>query len=260
MLELKSITKTYKLGDETLNALDNVTLDIQKGEFVAIIGPSGSGKTTLANVIGGLDTPTDGYILFENQDLSKASDNALSDYRNKKVGFVFQTFNLQPGFTALENVQLPLLFSKIKPKERAAKAKECLKAVGLEDRMNHRPSQLSGGQRQRVSIARALANDPEIIIADEPTGNLDTQRGEEIIALLKDLNKEKGVTLIIITHDERIAKQARRIIAIQDGRIGQVGKVGKVGVVGTIGLVRKTEEVEGPQPKPTKPKNLTEPI
>lgn len=207
------------MGDETLYALKDVNLSIEKGEFAAVIGPSGSGKTTLANIIGGLDTPTDGFVLFENQDLSKSSDNALSDYRNKKVGFVFQTFNLQPGFTALENVQLPLLFSKMKPKVRAVKAKECLKAVGLEDRMNHRPTQLSGGQRQRVSIARALANDPEIIIADEPTGNLDTQRGEEIIALLKDLNKIKGVTLIIITHDARIAKQAKRIIAIQDGQI-----------------------------------------
>lgn len=219
MLELKSVTKTYEMGDETLYALKDVNLSIEKGEFAAVIGPSGSGKTTLANIIGGLDTPTDGFVLFENQDLSKSSDNALSDYRNKKVGFVFQTFNLQPGFTALENVQLPLLFSKMKPKVRAVKAKECLKAVGLEDRMNHRPTQLSGGQRQRVSIARALANDPEIIIADEPTGNLDTQRGEEIIALLKDLNKIKGVTLIIITHDARIAKQAKRIIAIQDGQI-----------------------------------------
>lgn len=219
MLELKGITKTYKLGDETLKALDDISLDIQKGEFVAIIGPSGSGKTTLADIIGGLDTPTDGYVLFENQDLSKASDNALSDYRNKKVGFVFQTFNLQSGFTALENVQLPLLFNKMKPRDRVIKATECLKAVGLSDRMNHKPNQLSGGQRQRVSIARALANDPEIIIADEPTGNLDTQRGEEIIEVLKDLNKKKGVTLIIITHDPRIANQAKRIIAIQDGKI-----------------------------------------
>ena len=225
MLELKSVTKTYEMGDETLYALRDINLSIDKGEFAAVIGPSGSGKTTLANIIGGLDTPTDGYVLFENQDLSKSNDNNLSDYRNKKVGFVFQTFNLQPGFTALENVQLPLLFSKMKPKERVAKAIECLKAVGLGDRMNHRPTQLSGGQRQRVSIARALANDPEIIIADEPTGNLDTQRGEEIITVLKDLNKTKGVTLIIITHDARIAKQARRIIAIQDGRIAGRSKV-----------------------------------
>lgn len=219
MLELKGVTKTYVMGDETLYALKDINLNIDKGEFVAIIGPSGSGKTTLANIIGGLDTPSDGYVTMDDMDLSKASDNSLSDYRNKKVGFIFQTFNLQSGFTALENVQLPLLFNKMAPKERVAKAKECLEAVGLGDRMNHRPNQLSGGQRQRVSIARALANNPEIIIADEPTGNLDTGRGEEIIGLLKELNKKQGVTLIIITHDPRIAKQARRIITIQDGRV-----------------------------------------
>lgn len=207
------------MGDEDINALFDVDLSIKKGEFVAIMGPSGSGKTTLANIIGGLDTPTSGKVTVEEQDLSEARDNILSNYRNKKIGFVFQTFNLQAGYTALENVMLPLILAKKSSKERKTKAEECLKIVGLENRMKHKSNQLSGGQRQRVSIARALANDPEIIIADEPTGNLDSSKGKEIISLLKDLNKKKGITLIVITHDSNIAKMADRIISIQDGRV-----------------------------------------
>lgn len=218
VIELKNVTRTYKLGDEILHALDGVNLTIQPGEFVAIIGPSGSGKSTLANIIGGLDRPTDGSVVVDGNDLSHVRDNKLSDYRNKHIGFVFQSFNLQGSQTALENVMLPLVFARMKPKERKARAVECLEAVGLGDRLNHKPNQLSGGQRQRVAIARALAGKPSIIIADEPTGNLDTARGEEIMRLLKQLNKE-GITLLIITHDMNIAHQASRVIQIKDGHI-----------------------------------------
>jgi putative ABC transport system ATP-binding protein len=217
-IELKNITKTYKLGDEVLNALDNVSCTIQKGEFVAITGPSGSGKSTLANIIGGLDRPSSGTVTVEGEDLSEARDAALSAYRNRRIGFIFQSFNLQGTQTALENVTLPLVFARMKRKERKARAAECLQAVGLGDRMNHRPSQLSGGQRQRVAVARALAVKPAIIIADEPTGNLDSSRGAEIMKLLHDLNKQ-GITLIIITHDMAIARQAGRIVEIHDGAL-----------------------------------------
>lgn len=218
VIELKGVTKTYKLGDEVLNALDNVNCTIESGEFVAITGPSGSGKSTLANIIGGLDHPTSGTVVIDGSDLSHVRDKQLSDYRNHHIGFVFQSFNLQGTQTALENVMLPLVFSRMKSKDRKARAKECLEAVGLGDRLKHRPSQLSGGQRQRVAIARALAVKPSIILADEPTGNLDSARGEEIMKLLKDLNKQ-GITLIIITHDMSIARQAGRVIQIKDGRM-----------------------------------------
>lgn len=221
-IELKNITKTYRLGDEVLNALDNVSLEIQAGQFVAIIGPSGSGKSTLANIIGGLDRPTEGSVLVDGRDLAHVGDKALSDYRNSHIGFVFQSFNLQGTQTALENVMLPLVFARMKPKERKARALECLQAVGLGDRVRHKPSQLSGGQRQRVAIARALAGNPSIIIADEPTGNLDTARGEEIMKLLKELNKQ-GITLVIITHDMNIAKQAGRSVQIKDGHVAVRG-------------------------------------
>jgi len=218
VIELKGVTKTYKLGDEVLNALDGVDLTVRSGEFLAITGPSGSGKSTLANIIGGLDRPTSGSVVIDNQDLSHVRDRQLSDYRNHHIGFVFQSFNLQGTQTALENVMLPLVFARVKSKDRKARAKECLEAVGLGDRLKHRPSQLSGGQRQRVAIARALAVKPSIILADEPTGNLDTARGEEIMRLLKGLNKQ-GITLIVITHDMAIAKQADRVIQIRDGKM-----------------------------------------
>lgn len=218
VIDLKNITKTYHLGDETLNALDGINCAVQPGEFVAITGPSGSGKSTLANIIGGLDQPTSGTVVIDGQDLSRVRDRQLSDYRNHHIGFVFQSFNLQGTQTALENVMLPLVFARMKPGERKARAQECLEAVGLGDRLNHRPSQLSGGQRQRVAIARALAVRPSIILADEPTGNLDSARGEEIMKLLKDLNKQ-GITLVVITHDMTIARQADRVIQIKDGRV-----------------------------------------
>jgi putative ABC transport system ATP-binding protein len=218
VIELKDLTKTYKLGDEVLNALDNISFTVNAGDFIAITGPSGSGKSTLANIIGGLDRPTDGKVLVDGKDLAHVRDTELSAYRNTHIGFVFQSFNLQGTNTALENVMLPLVFAKMKPKDRKARAKECLDAVGLSDRLNHKPSQLSGGQRQRVAIARALAAKPSIIIADEQTGNLDTARGEEIMKLLKDLNKE-GITLIIITHDPTIARQAHKMVQIRDGKL-----------------------------------------
>jgi putative ABC transport system ATP-binding protein len=220
VIELKNVTKTYRLGDETLNALDNLSLVIRAGEFVAITGPSGSGKSTLANIIGGLDRPSSGAVIVDGNDLAHLRDAKLSSYRNHHIGFVFQSFNLQGTQTALENVMMPLIFSKVKPKERKERATKCLQAVGLGERLKHRPSQLSGGQRQRVAIARALAVEPSIIIADEPTGNLDSARGEEIMKLLRELNKQ-GITLIIITHDANIARQAGRIIQIHDGKLSE---------------------------------------
>jgi len=217
-IELRSVTKSYKVGDEVLHALDGVQVTIEPGEFVAIIGPSGSGKSTLANIIGGLDRPDSGTVTVGDQDLAKMNDKSLSHYRNKNIGFVFQSFNLQPSYTALENVMLPLVFSKVSSRQRSERAQKCLEMVGLKDRAKHLPNQLSGGQRQRVAIARALANEPSIIIADEPTGNLDSQKGEEIMTLLKELNKQ-GITLIIITHDMTIAKQAKRVVSIHDGKL-----------------------------------------
>ena len=219
MIELKGVTKTYELGGEKIYALDNVNLKIDTGDFIAIVGPSGSGKSTLANIIGGLDVPDSGEVLVENTNMARMKDKVLSNYRNKKIGFIFQSFNLQPTYTALENVTIPLIFGHVPAKDRKKRAEECLRAVGLEDRMNHRPSQLSGGQRQRVCIARALANNPEVIIADEPTGNLDSKKGEEIIQLLKNLNKTAQITLVVITHDHNVAKEAKKIITIKDGRL-----------------------------------------
>jgi len=221
IIEIKGVTRTYKLGDEILNALDNVSFSVNAGEFVAITGPSGSGKSTLANIIGGLDKPNSGTISVDGNDLSHTRDNKLSDYRNEHIGFVFQSFNLQGNNTALENVMLPLVFARMKNKERKVRAKECLEAVGLGDRLKHRPTQLSGGQRQRVAIARALATRPKILIADEPTGNLDSARGEEIMKLLKELNKKEGITLLIITHDMNVARQAGRVVEIRDGKLNE---------------------------------------
>jgi len=218
MIQLEHITRTYRLGDETIHALDDVTFSVQAGEFVAIIGPSGSGKSTLANIIGGLDRPTSGTVIVDGNNLSKDRDAKLSEYRNHHVGFIFQSFNLQNDISAFDNVMMPLLFSKISRAERRKRAAECLRAVGLSDRMKHKATELSGGQRQRVAIARALAVRPSIIIADEPTGNLDTARGQEIMTLLKNLNK-KGLTLIVITHDMDVAKQASRVVQILDGQM-----------------------------------------
>lgn len=219
MIALKEITKTYQLGDEKIVALDHISATIKDGEFVALVGPSGSGKSTLANILGGLDSPDSGQVVVDDQDIGQLRDRELSTYRNKTIGFVFQTFNLQPNYTAVENVLVPLIFAGLKPAERVKRATECLTAVGLADRLRHRPNQLSGGQRQRVCIARALANNPKIIIADEPTGNLDSKKGKEILAVLKELNRQSKITLIIITHDPAIAKEAGRIITIKDGKL-----------------------------------------
>lgn len=219
MIELKNVSKTYELGGEKIIALDHVDLKVDKGDYIAIMGPSGSGKSTLANIIGGLDVPDEGEVLVDGQSLAKVSDQVMSNYRNKRIGFIFQSFNLQPIYTALENVMIPLVFGKTPPSERKKRAEECLKLVGLEDRMNHRPNQLSGGQRQRVCIARALANNPEVIIADEPTGNLDSKKGEEIVQILDALNQKMGVTVIVITHDQSVARAAKKTLTIKDGKI-----------------------------------------
>ena len=207
------------MGDETINALAGITLEIKQGEFVSIVGPSGSGKSTLLHIIGGLDSPTKGSIVVYGQDLSKASDRELSSYRNKKVGFVFQTFNLQPTYNALENVALPLVFARVPIRKRDQMAREALDTVGLGDRVRHKPGELSGGERQRVGIARALVNNPKILLADEPTGNLDSKARERIMELLTRLNKERGLTLILVTHDLESAKNANRMFQMHDGEL-----------------------------------------
>jgi putative ABC transport system ATP-binding protein len=222
VIQLEDVTKSYQFGDEKFNALDRVTLKINKGEFVAITGPSGSGKSTLANVISGLDRATNGRVIVDNNDLSKLSDREISLFRNKTIGFIFQSFNLKADSTALENVMLPLIFSKMPPRERKARAIECLAQVDLHDRANHRPSQLSGGQRQRVAVARALATRPTLLVADEPTGNLDSEHGKEILRLLEDLNGA-GITLLVISHDESVASMAGRVIEVRDGRVSNRG-------------------------------------
>jgi putative ABC transport system ATP-binding protein len=204
------------LGGEEFNALNRVDLSVPQGSFLAITGPSGSGKSTLANIIGGLDRPTSGSVSVNGEDLATLNDSALSAFRNKTMGFVFQSFNLKNDSNALENVALPLVFAGMAPKERRARAIECLERVGMGDRIGHLPNQLSGGQRQRVAIARALANSPKIILADEPTGNLDSARGAEVIEMLVDLNRD-GITLLVITHDKDVASHAQRMIEVRDG-------------------------------------------
>jgi putative ABC transport system ATP-binding protein len=220
VIELDDVTKTYQLGDENFNALDHVSLTIDSEEFVAITGPSGSGKSTLANIISGLDRATSGRIVVNGKQLSSLDDQEMSLFRNQTIGFIFQSFNLKSDSTALENVMLPLVFSKMNPRERKIRALDCLEQVDLGNRANHLPGQLSGGQRQRVAIARALATKPKLLIADEPTGNLDSERGTEVLRLLQDLNKS-GITLIVITHDESVARRAHRIIEVRDGRVSR---------------------------------------
>jgi len=219
MIELKQVTRTYKLGEHEIHALDQVDLDISDGEFVAVVGPSGSGKSTLLHIVGGIDTPTSGQVLVDGQDLSQASDRKLALFRNRQVGFVFQTFNLQPTYTALENVALPLVFAKVPPKERRASALNALEAVGLADRVKHKPAQLSGGERQRVAIARALVSDPAYVLADEPTGNLDSGTSRDIVTLLGRLHQERGMTVVLVTHDAEMSALAEREINLRDGRI-----------------------------------------
>lgn len=223
MIQLKDITKTYEMGDSTVYALNKVSLHIKPHEFVSIIGPSGSGKSTLMNMIGCLDVPDGGQYLLEDEDVSGFSENQLSIVRNKKIGFIFQQFNLLPKLTAYENVELPLIYQKVKPLERQQRVEEAMNKVGLGQRMSHRPNQLSGGQQQRVAIARALATKPSIILADEPTGNLDSKSGEEIMEIIHELS-EQGNTIVLITHDSKVAEQADRSIAVRDGKIVKGGE------------------------------------
>ncbi|MGF1874045.1 ABC transporter ATP-binding protein [Photobacterium frigidiphilum] len=218
LVQLNGISKHYKNGDEEVYALDGVDLTIHNGEFLSILGPSGSGKSTLMNVLGCLDKPTSGNYQLDNSDVSALSSTQLSAIRNSKIGFVFQSFNLLEYATALENVALPLVYAGVNAKTRRAKAAELLKRVGLGDRMNHKPNQLSGGQKQRVAIARALVNDPQIILADEPTGALDSKSGAEIEMLFNELHQE-GCTLIIVTHDNALARRTKRILSIKDGKV-----------------------------------------
>ena len=217
-IRLHKLHKKYIMGENHVNALDGINLEINKGEFVAIIGPSGSGKSTMMNMVGALDLPTEGEIYLDGKSIANFHESELSQIRGKKIGFVFQQFNLIPTLTALENVALPMIFQGVKKNERIKKAEELLKKVGLEDRKYHLPSELSGGQKQRVAIARAMANNPEIILADEPTGNLDSINGKEIIEMFIQLNQE-GKTIILVTHNLEIAKHAKKILKMKDGKI-----------------------------------------
>ncbi len=217
LIELRDICKTYQMGDVQVQAVCGVNLGVEKGELISIMGPSGSGKSTLMNIIGLLDQPTSGEYWLEGADVAKLDENMLAEIRNRRIGFVFQSYNLLARTTALDNVELPLIYSGTKNRRR--KAREALETVGLGDRVDHRPNELSGGQQQRVAIARALVNDPDIILADEPTGNLDTKTGLEIIDLFQQLNKERGITILFVTHDPEIADFTRRIIHIRDGAI-----------------------------------------
>ena len=218
LIDVKDITKIYEMGDVQVHALRGVSFTVEPGEFIAIMGPSGSGKSTMMDILGCLATPTDGEYYFEGEEVSKLSDNRLADIRNKKIGFVFQSFNLLPRTSALHNVELPLIYSGLGRKERKRRAFESLEAVGLADRVDHKSTELSGGQVQRVAIARALVNKPSLVFADEPTGNLDTRSGAEILAIFNRLNEE-GNTIIMVTHEPEVAEHARRVLYIRDGLI-----------------------------------------
>jgi putative ABC transport system ATP-binding protein len=218
VIEIHEIVKNYQIGSVIVRALRSVTLDIKRNEYVAIMGPSGSGKSTLMNILGCLDTPTKGQYILNGTDVSKMEDDMLAEIRNKEIGFVFQTFNLLPRYTALENVTLPLIYAGVARHDRDEHAKKVLDLVGLADRMTHKPNELSGGQRQRVAIARAMVNDPSIILADEPTGNLDSKTSADIMGLLDKIHDD-GNTVIVVTHEEDIARHAHRIIKLMDGEV-----------------------------------------
>lgn len=218
IISIRNIRKTYQIGEEIIHALKDVSLTIYKNEYVALMGPSGSGKSTLMNMLGCLDSPSDGEYILNNLSVAKMSDNELAEVRNKEIGFVFQTFNLLPRATTLDNVALPLVYAGFSKVDRDNRAKEVLESVGLGNRMNHKPNELSGGQRQRVAIARALVNNPAIILADEPTGNLDSKTSVEIMGLFEEIHK-KGNTIILVTHEEDIALHAHRIVRLKDGLV-----------------------------------------
>lgn len=218
LIHARDLRKTYHVGDQVVHALDGLDLDIRTNEYVALMGPSGSGKSTLMNMLGCLDSPTSGSYILNGQDVSRLADDALADIRNREIGFVFQTFNLLPRYTALENVALPMVYAGMGKAERLARAQEVLDQVGLGDRMDHRPNELSGGQRQRVAVGRALVMRPSIILADEPTGNLDTATSQEVMELFGDIQKA-GNTVILVTHEEDIAAYAHRTVRLRDGRV-----------------------------------------
>ena len=220
IISIESVSKIYNLGETVVKALDNVSLSIYDNDYISIMGPSGSGKSTLMNIIGCLDVPTKGKYKFKNELISEMDDNQLANIRNEKIGFVFQTFNLLPKLNAMQNVEVPLIYSSLGRKERIERAEEALHIVGLQDRMTHKPNELSGGQRQRVAIARALVNKPSIILADEPTGNLDSKSGNEILKFFSKLHKD-GNTIIMVTHEESVAKLSKRRIDIFDGKIAR---------------------------------------
>jgi ABC-type lipoprotein export system ATPase subunit len=220
LIELRDVKKSYDLGEVQVHALAGVSLSIEKGEYVALVGPSGSGKSTLMNVLGCLDRPTSGKYLLAGEDVSELSKDELARTRNKRIGFVFQSFNLLARTPAVENVEMPLLYAKgVSARERRRRAVDMLTRVGLSDRLDHHPGQLSGGQQQRVAIARALVNDPAILMADEPTGNLDSKTSRDVIRLVRDLNEQAGITVILVTHDQDVAANARRTVVLRDGRI-----------------------------------------
>lgn len=231
MIELNNVSKHYKMGGETLTALDNITLSVRKGDFTSIMGPSGSGKSTLMNITGILDVFDEGEYILNNQNISEHTDKELAKIRNKEIGFIFQSFNLMPRLSVLENVTLPLIYAGVGINERKERAVEALRIVGLADRVNHRPNEISGGQKQRVAIARAIVNDPAVILADEPTGNLDMKTAEDIIRIFQELNRD-GATILMVTHEREIAEYSKKIIHLRDGKLIEEEKITPVHLIG----------------------------